>query len=103
MTLIKRFVIKHDAYLRGLTSQGTIACIKRRSERVNAKLLTNMGRFTNPNYNFLAGSDVELIFTTIAVFLSKLADFSCSIIAYLVMTSYFLKNLRNGQRSTLKN
>lgn len=56
--LIKRFVIKHDAYLRGLTSQGTIACIKRRSERVSAKLITNMGRFTNPSYNFLAGSEV---------------------------------------------
>lgn len=59
-TPIKRFVIKHDAYRRGLTSQGTIACIKRRSERVGAKLLTNMGRFTNPNYNFLAGSEVPI-------------------------------------------
>lgn len=56
----KRFVIKHDAYLRGLTSQGTIACIKRRSERVSAELLTNMGRFTNPSYNFLAGSEVPI-------------------------------------------
>lgn len=60
MILIKRFVIKPDAYLRGLTSQGTIACIRRRSERVSAKLLTNMGRFTNPNYNFLAGSEVPI-------------------------------------------
>ena len=58
--LIKRFVIKHDAYLRGLTSEGTIACIKRRSERVRAKLFTNMGRFTNPSYNFLAGSEVPI-------------------------------------------
>lgn len=58
--LIKRFVIKHDAYLRGLTSQGTIACIRRRSERVSAKLLTNMGRFTNPSYNFLAGSEIPI-------------------------------------------
>ncbi len=58
--LIKRFVIKHDAYLRGLTSQGTIACIRRRSEKVSAKLLTNMGRFTNPSYNFLAGSEVPI-------------------------------------------
>lgn len=60
MILIKRFVIKPDAYLRGLTSQGTIACIRRRSERVSDKLLTNMGRFTNPNYNFLAGSEVPI-------------------------------------------
>ena len=58
--LIKRFVIKHDAYLRGLTSQGTIACIRRRSEIESAKLLTNMGRFTNPSYNFLAGSEVPI-------------------------------------------
>jgi len=39
---------------------------------------------------------VELNFTTIAVFLAKLADFSCSIMAYVVMASYFWKNLRNG-------
>ena len=39
---------------------------------------------------------VELNFTTIAVFLSKLTDFSCSIMAYVVMASYFWKNLRNG-------
>jgi len=58
--LFKRFVIKHDAYLRGPTSQGTIACIRRRSEIVSAKLLTNMGRFTNPSYNFLAGSEVPI-------------------------------------------
>jgi retron-type reverse transcriptase len=57
---IKRFVIKPDAYLRGRTSQGTIACIKRRSERVSVKLLTNRGRFTNPIYNFLAGSEVPI-------------------------------------------
>ena len=59
-TLIKRFVIKHDVYLRGLTSQGTIAYIKRRSERVSAKLLANMGRFTNPSYNFQAGYEVPI-------------------------------------------
>ena len=39
---------------------------------------------------------VELSFTTIAVFLAKLADFSCSIMASVVMASYFWKNLRNG-------
>lgn len=60
MVSIKRFVIKHDTYLRGLTSQGNIACIKRHSERVSAKLLVNMGRFTNPSYNFLAGSEVPI-------------------------------------------
>lgn len=60
ITLTKRFVIKHDAYLRGPTSQGTIACIKRRSERVGAELTTNMGRFTNPSYNFLAGFEVPI-------------------------------------------
>ena len=38
---------------------------------------------------------VELNFTTIAVFLAKLADFSCSIMVYLVMASYSWKNLRN--------
>ena len=39
---------------------------------------------------------VELKFTTNAVFLAKLADFSCSIyMAYVVMASYFWKNLRN--------
>lgn len=58
--MIKRFVIKHDAYLRGPTSQGTIACIKRRFEIASAKLLTNMGRLTNPSYNFLAGSEVPI-------------------------------------------
>ena len=60
MILIKRFVVKHDTYLRGLTSQGNIACIKRRSEKVIAKLLVNTGRFTNLSYNFLAGSEVPI-------------------------------------------
>lgn len=60
MILVKRFVIKHDTYRRGLTSQGNIACIKRHSERVSAKLIVNMGRFTNPSYNFLAGSEVPI-------------------------------------------
>lgn len=60
MVLIKRFVIKHDTHLRGLTSQGNIACIRRRPERAGVKLLTNMGRFTNPSYNFLAGSEVPI-------------------------------------------
>jgi len=60
MALIKRFVIKHGTYPRGLTSQGNIACIKRHSERASAKLLVNMGRFTNPSYNFLAGSEVPI-------------------------------------------
>ena len=50
---------------------------------------------------------VKLNFTTIAVFLSKLADFPCSINAYVVMASYFWKKfkkrLRNGQCLTLKN
>lgn len=60
MILIERFVIKHDTYLRGPTSQGNIACIRRRSGIVSAKLLANMGRFTNPNCNFLAGSEVPI-------------------------------------------
>lgn len=60
MILIKRFVIKHDTYLRGLTSQGNTACIRRCPERAGVKLLTNMGRFTNPSYNFLAGSEVPI-------------------------------------------
>ena len=45
----------------------------------------------------------ELNFTTIAVFLAKLADFSCSIMAYVVMASYFWTNLRNGQRLEIGN
>lgn len=57
---IQRFVIKHDTYRRGLTLQGNIACIKRHSERVSAKLLANMGSFTNPSYNFLEGSEVPI-------------------------------------------
>ena len=48
-----------------------------------------------------------LSFVIIAVFLAKLANFSCSIMAYAVMASYFLENfkkrLRNSQRSNLKN
>lgn len=60
MISTKRFVIKHNTYRRGLTLQGNIACIKRHSERVRAKLLVNMGRFTNPSYNFLAGSKVPI-------------------------------------------
>jgi hypothetical protein len=39
---------------------------------------------------------VKINFTTIAEFLAKLADFSFSIMAYVVMPSYFWKNLRNG-------
>jgi len=39
---------------------------------------------------------VELNFTTIAVFLAKLADFCSSIMAEVVMASYFWENLRNG-------
>jgi len=65
-------VIKQGAYLRRLTSNGTIACTQRRSERVNAKLSTNMGRFTNPS-NFLAGSEVPIKFLSVrnyVVFLS---------------------------------
>ena len=46
---------------------------------------------------------VELNFIIIAVFLAKLANLSCSIMAYVVMAGYFWKNLRNGQHSNLKN
>jgi hypothetical protein len=53
-------VIKRNTYLRGLTSKGKIACIKRYPERVGTKLATNMGRLTNPSYNFLAGSEVPI-------------------------------------------
>ena len=53
-------VIKHSAYRRKLISKGNIACTRRHSERVSAKLLVNMGRFTNPSYNFLAGSEVPI-------------------------------------------
>ena len=53
-------VIKHSAYRRKLISKGNIACTRRHSERASAKLLVNMGRFTNPSYNFLAGSEVPI-------------------------------------------
>ena len=53
-------VIKHSAYRRKLISKGNTACTRRRFERVSAKLLVNMGRFTNPSYNFLAGSEVPI-------------------------------------------
>ena len=53
-------MIKHSAYRRKLTSKGNIACTKRHSERANAKLLVNMDRFTNPSYNFLAGSEIPI-------------------------------------------
>nr|YP_010516708.1 putative reverse transcriptase [Haslea provincialis]UXN44251.1 putative reverse transcriptase [Haslea provincialis] len=51
-------VIKHSAYLRGLTSKGNIACTRRHPGRVGAKLSNNMGRFTNLSYNFLGGFEV---------------------------------------------
>lgn len=53
-------VIKHSAYRRKLISKGNIACTKRHSEIASAKLLVNMGRFTNPSYNFLAGPEVPI-------------------------------------------
>ena len=56
-------VVKHSAYLRRLTLKGKIACTKRCLEtftsRANAELKINMGRITNPSYNFLAGSEVS--------------------------------------------
>lgn len=59
--MVSYIVIKHSAYYRRkLISKGNIACTRRRSERVSAKLLVNMGRFTNPSYNFLAGSEVPI-------------------------------------------
>lgn len=57
----KNIVIKHSINLRGLTLKGKIAYAKRYFEtqsRVNTELKINMGRFTNPSYNFLAGSKV---------------------------------------------
>lgn len=51
-------VIKHSAYRRKPISKGNIACTKRHSERVSAKLSNNKGKFMNPSYNFLAGSEV---------------------------------------------
>ncbi len=57
-------VIKHGNHLRGLTSKGNIAFTKRCFEaygsRANTELKINMGRFTNPSYNFLAGSEVPI-------------------------------------------
>lgn len=55
-------VVKHSIYLRSPTSKGKIAYTKRHFEtftsRVKAELKINMGRLTNPSYNFLAGSEV---------------------------------------------
>lgn len=51
-------MIKRSTYLRKLILKGNIACTKRHSVRVDTELLNNMGRFTNPSYNFLAGSKV---------------------------------------------
>lgn len=55
-------VIKHSTYLRKPTSKENVACTKRHFEtlvsRVNVKLKINMGRLTNPSYNFLAGSEI---------------------------------------------
>lgn len=55
-------VIKHGNYLRGPTSKGKTAFTKRYFEtfvsRVSTKLKINMGRLTNPRFNFLAGSEV---------------------------------------------
>ena len=48
---------------------------------------------------FLSVLSVELNFIIIAVFLAKLANLSCSIMAYVFMVSYFWKNLRSGQCS----
>lgn len=53
-------MIKHDTYPKGPTLEGNTACIKRHSERISVKLLTNMGRLTNPSYNFLARSDIPI-------------------------------------------
>lgn len=53
-------MIKHDAYLREPILKGTIACIKRRPEKVGVELTTNMSRFTNPSYNFLAGLKIPI-------------------------------------------
>jgi hypothetical protein len=54
-------VIKHNTHLKRPTLKGKTACIKRHFERVDAELLTYMGRMTNPSYNFLAGSEVPTI------------------------------------------
>lgn len=70
-------VIKHGIYLRGPTSKGTVAYTKRHFEtlasRANAKLKFNMGRVTNPSYNFLAGSEVPIFLSVrnYVVFLSS--------------------------------
>jgi hypothetical protein len=63
------------------------------SNVLNFYVISNISLFFILEWSTLS---VELNFTTIAVFLAKLADFSCSIMAYVVMASYFRKNLRNG-------
>jgi hypothetical protein len=70
-------VIKHSTHRRGLTLKGNIACTKRDFEicgsRVSPKLQINMGRITNPSYNFLVGSEVPKSLSVInyIVFLSS--------------------------------
>ena len=46
---------------------------------------------------------VELNFTTIVVFLAKLADFSSSIMAHLVMASYFWKKFKKAKKRPMLN
>lgn len=49
-------IINHHTYLRRLTPKGTIACVKRLSERAGAEILLPMDRLTN--LNSMAGSEV---------------------------------------------
>jgi hypothetical protein len=62
---ISNVVVNHNTYRRGLTLQGTIACVKKLSEaikpRERVEIKINMGRITNPSNNFPAGSRVPTL------------------------------------------
>lgn len=50
-------IINHHTYLKRLTLKGTVACVKRLSERVKAEIPISMDRITN--LNSMAGSEVS--------------------------------------------
>lgn len=62
---ISSVAVNHNTYRRGLTLQGTIACVKKLSEaikpRERVEIKINMGRITNPSDNFPAGSKVPTL------------------------------------------
>jgi hypothetical protein len=46
--MFKNIIVNHTTYQRGPTSQGNIACGKRKLERVSSQIEFTMDRITNP-------------------------------------------------------